>query len=113
MSVVRCSVCKKFTGIHCEVKKGKKVKPNKSRVCDLFDFDETKVKIHKKIPTTRLDPLYWENKNKFKKIMKEEALRVKQQEQDEKDRRVPSYIQDNAHPLTGDLSRFVSSASGE
>lgn len=113
---VRCAECKNQTKAWCSPKKTK-VSLNKSRTCDKYVFDETKVKIKHDIPTTyRSD---WVHKKKeLKKLLKQQLEEQKKQEEMAKQAAVkpPSYLKapgtgDPKHPLTGDLSRFVSTAS--
>lgn len=109
---VRCATCKNQVNAFCLVKKCK-VALNKRRKCDKFKIDPNKVKLKKEIPTTRgpAPSLIKDLKKEYKKALKEEAARQgalkKAQENKYSDAiRVPN----DKHPLTGDLSRFVSTA---
>ena len=110
MEAVRCSVCKKFDGKHCLEKKRKKVKANKTRRCSLFVYAPEKIKVRTELPSVRMPSLFWENKSKVKKMIKEEEDLIKEREQEAAR---PVYVTNEEHPLTGDLSRFVSSGVKE
>jgi hypothetical protein len=116
---IKCNDCKNQINSFCKVKKSK-VAINKSRVCGAYIFDETKVKIKHEIPTTfRSD--WFHKKKELKKLLKQqEAEERKRQEALVKQSvtQPPNYLRtpgtgDPKHLLTGDLSRFVSTAVRE
>jgi len=99
MAKVKCKVCESEKDSFCLVKKCK-IRPNKSRSCDQFEFAEYKIKIHKMPPITRIPMAeVIKEKDKFKKA-KKVANRIASQPR----------IKDTSHPLTGDLSRFTTTA---
>ena len=115
---IRCANCKNQINSFCKVKKSG-VSINKGRTCEAYIFDEAKVKIKHELPTTfRSD---WVHKRKeLKKLLKQQQKEDEQKRQEDLVKQVatkpPEYLRvsgtgDPAHPLTGDLSRFVSTAS--
>jgi len=102
MPKVRCSVCEKEEGSRCIVKKTK-VHVNKSRKCKLFVFSPDKVKKVEEIPTLRMS---YSEKEKLKKLYKAELRQLKEEQR----RGVFDKSKSSQHPLTGDLSRFTTTA---
>ena len=110
---VRCAECKNQVNSWCTPKKVK-TSLNKKRTCDKYAFDETKVKTKHVIPTVyRSDWIH--KKKELKKLLKD----YKQQEELAKEKaelaETPNYLKapgtgDPKHPLTGDLTRFTSTA---
>ena len=94
---VRCCFCSNEKDGFCNVKKVK-VKANKPRLCEGYIFEESKIKPKKPIPTTRVSPL---TRSEQKKLYKEQLLKGVAQ------------TGNSAHPLTGDLSRFTTTAEKE
>ena len=86
---VRCSFCLNEKDGFCSVKKVK-VKGNKPRLCEGYIFEESKVKPKKPVNVTRVPAGRAVDKNR--------VLRELAQSGDPK------------HPLTGDLSRFTTTA---
>jgi hypothetical protein len=127
MAKVRCKVCQNEFGGTCSVKKVGIAK-NKPRRCDAFILAESKVKEKQKIPTERIGyTKYQELKAEAKaqrkaliKMLKEGVTpgdgTAKNLGLVEDDSRIimPGdsrfKMPDNKHPLTGDLSRFKTSA---
>ena len=105
---VICAVCLNQTNGFCGFKKSK-VKLNKRRVCDKFRQDMSKVKIKKVVPTIKRPDWFWDREEKRKHFKAElkKLTRVKEDAQ-----RI-DVIRDTKHPLTGDLSRFKTTASKE
>lgn len=97
MSKVRCSVCTNETDTYC-VRKNCKISVNKSRQCKMFRFDSDKVKIRTALPTVRISQADVLKNDKDFKQQKREYREVQA-------------AQNTQHPLTGDLSRFTSSAA--
>lgn len=115
MSKVRCRVCEREMQGYCPVKKTQ-VRLNKARTCKTFTHDITKVKIKQKLPAEMRPDWFHDRKgamNKAKKEMKaRETARKKELFNTE------SYMSSitsgqgtSEHPLTGDLSRFTTTAN--
>lgn len=114
MAKVRCRVCEREMQGYCPVKKTQ-VKLNKARTCKNFVHDISKVKIKKILPSQMRPDWYHDRRgamNKAKKEMKaKEAARKKELFNTES---YMSNIQGTTdHPLTGDLSRFTTTAGKE
>ena len=113
---VKCAECNNQVNSWCTPKKAK-ISLNKKRMCDKYKFDETKVKEKHDIPTVYRSE--WTHKKKeLKKLIKEQIEEQKQREDLVKQTidKPPSYLKatgtgDSKYPLTGDLSRFVSTAA--
>jgi len=101
-----CGHCVNEDSGRCVVK-NVKVKLNKKRRCVSFSLDETKISNNvNDIPVTRISYREMEENRKRAK----ENLKVLKQSIKEGD--VSKYA-DNKHPLTGDLSRFKTTASDD
>lgn len=105
---VKCALCMNQVDRYCKVKKTL-INLNKKRICDRYKFDEKKVKERYEIPSEMRPDWFWNRKeliNKHKKEQKkiEEARKIN-----------PNYMPGGTfgHPLTGDLSRFVSTSNKE
>ena len=92
-----------------------KISLNKKRVCGEYKFDVTKVKTKHSIPTVYRSDLT-NKKKELKKLLKG----YRKQEELAKERAeladTPNYLKapgtgDPKHPMTGDLSRFTSTAA--
>ena len=102
---VICRLCKFEEGRKCEKKKKVTVKLNKRRACQLFEMDGYKAEaIMERVlrtpkPQSFMRPdWFWDRaarRNYFQQLDQVEST---------VDATVPS---DSAHPLTGDLSRFM------
>ena len=103
MTKVRCSACDNEEGSLCLVKKNVKVHTNKPRKCKSFIFNPDKVKKVEEIPTVRMS---YAQKEKLKELYKAELKQLK----DEQRRGVFDKTQSTKHPMTGDLSRFTTTA---
>jgi hypothetical protein len=109
MSKVRCGICGNEKGGLCLIKKGK-VKLNKPRHCEAFMYDEAKLKVKQDIPYIRMG--YAETQNQ-KKIFKQELKRLREQMKEQiatPPDKVIAPTSNQAYPLTGDLSRFLTTA---
>jgi hypothetical protein len=125
MAKVKCKLCANEVEKICKIKKIG-VKVNKKRQCEAYVYDELKAKAitdaRKKVPSTRLgytkqQELKAERKAQIKAL--KEALKTKPGEGTAKNLglikpgdpgfSVPSG--DLKHPLTGDLSRFTTTAN--
>ncbi len=107
---VICCVCLNQTDDFCSVKKCK-VKANKKRLCDRFVHDNNKVTFKQEIPTTRRPDWYWDREER-RRLMKE-SLRKAQESLVERVQREQTQKKDTKHPLTGDLSQFVTTVRKE
>lgn len=105
---VTCAICKNEEGRKCTVKKDVKVSVNKRRHCGQFVLEPTKVKAKQILKTTRLT---YQEKEALRQHYKEELRKYKKAVKEEQTGRVPNSVSPQ-HPLTGDLSRFTSSARG-
>lgn len=92
MPKVKCAVCEHEDSSFCKVKKCK-IKVNKSRTCSIFKFVPEKVRIKRALPVTRVSAANVVNKPSTKR------------------REYVSSERNTEHPLTGDLSRFTTTAS--
>ena len=92
MSKVKCSVCENEDSSFCNVKKCK-IKINKSRTCNAFKFAPEKIKIKIALPVTRISAA---------DVVKGPSTRCRED---------VSVDRNAQHPLTGDLSRFTTTAS--
>lgn len=106
---VTCNVCLYQTDSFCDLKKCK-VKLKKKRVCDKFERDNNKITFKQPIPTTRRPDWYWDREER-RRLLKE-ALNDAQRQTVEQARRETEMVnpRDTKHPLTGDLSRFKTTA---
>lgn len=115
-----CQVCFNQTNGFCSFKKTK-IKLRKKRLCDKFRQDVSKIKIKRPIDTIRRPDWFWDRearRKEYKKQIKElQELQDKKEQQDKriivdnKDIQIISTVKDVSHPLTGNLSRFTSTAS--
>lgn len=111
MAKVKCRICSNELSGLCSVKKIG-VKTNKPRICNNFIYDESKIKIHKEIPTIKFG---YKEKQEAKMKRKEEIKRLRQELSNKNPntlKNIDAVASTNMkYPLTGDLSRFISSAS--
>ena len=115
-----CQVCFNQTDGFCSFKKTK-IKLKKKRLCGKFRQDMSKIKIKRPIDTIRRPDWFWdrdERRKEYKKQLKElQELQAKKEQQDKKiivdnkDIQIINPVKNAEHPLTGDLSRFSSTAS--
>jgi hypothetical protein len=129
MSKVKCKVCANEVSGFCKVKK-MRVKVNKPRTCEVYIYDETKLKAKEDIPIIKFGyKEQQEAKRRFKEEMKalKELAKQKPSQGTAKnlglinssqhniitpgDPRFSMPQKDLKHPLTGDLSRFISTAN--
>ncbi len=104
---ITCSICKNEENKFCTIKKSG-VALNKRRHCDKFVFEPTKVKEKQILKTVRLS---YAEKEVLRRHYREELKKYKQAAKEGKLNQVPQTS--SAHPLTGDLTRFVSTAGEE
>lgn len=138
MAKVRCNICANEISGVCKVKKIG-VKLNKPRKCEAYIYEESKVKEGQEVPVTRFNYTdRMEAKKQRKEELKELRKLIREQRrgpnngtaQDlglispkEESRIIKpnDYVVrgpipgtgDSKHPLTGDLTRFVTTARGD
>lgn len=123
MTKVKCSVCSKEKDGFCTVKKVK-VHINKKRKCGDYIYDSSKFKPKQKIPFTQISYADQQhNKRMAKQKLKElkELVNVKPGNKTAQNLGLVGVDKNNAaltipnikHPLTGDLSRFTTTAIKE
>ena len=131
MAKVKCCVCANEIQGKCKIKRST-VNLNKKRVCDAYVYDSGKFKAKQDIPVTKVS---YREIEAVKKVQKMERKRIRKlakegpaNKEAEKlgllgrgytaevssgDRNVPirgPQSGDSKHPLTGDLSRFMTTA---
>ena len=90
---IRCNSCVNLESRKCNII-GRNVSPNKSRICEHYNYDETKVKIKQNLPVTQAS---LESIGKSKTRNKQRV----------RSNKASTAIK---HPLTGDLSRFITTS---
>jgi hypothetical protein len=123
----KCRVCANENSGFCKVKKTT-VKTNKARACKYFQMDTSKIQVKQDLPTTFRPEWYHDRKAYVNKLKKEEKLREEARIKElfnPTDFKVPGldglpgkatllvttpHTGDAKYPITGDLSRFVSTA---
>jgi hypothetical protein len=138
MAKVRCNICANEVAGICKIKKIG-VKVNKPRKCEAYIYEETKVKERHEVPVRVFNytmqqevkkerkiarKKQWEELRAIRKMMKEQPGNKTAQDlglitpdsQESKiitpgDRRFSMPTGDEAHSLTGDLSRFITTAN--
>jgi len=109
MGKVVCALCRLENNRRC-IKKNAKVKINKPRICQFYEEDEDKLNAMKvrrdmaRPMATKRPDYYWDAAR-----MKEEKRKAKEMEIE----RQNPISSDPKHPLTGDLSRFKSTATDD
>lgn len=114
---VSCSVCRAQYNKFCTIKKVS-VSLNKKRHCDKYVFEDSKVKEGVPIPTKRVG---FKEKELMRKERKDELKRLKALLKEKKgiengtikESRIYKPQGDERYPLTGDLSRFTTTGSGD
>ena len=127
MAKVKCKVCAKEVSGMCSVKKTT-IKLNKKRKCNAYVYDEAKLKTKTEIPVTKMGYRdMQEAKARFKREMRELRRMAKEAPKqgtaenlglivpEEKKIIKPGDVgfnapRDTKHPMTGDLSRFMTTA---
>lgn len=94
---IKCAHCSKEKNGKCTVKKVT-INKNKSRNCDLYEHDESKVKYRQVLPS------YPAAADTLGKTKQRHGTLVKQKV-------VQNTGDTQKHPVTGDLTRFKSSAT--
>ena len=121
MAKVKCKVCANEVSKVCKIKKSS-VKLNRPRICKEYVYDESKLKIKKETPSIRFG---YADLQEAKKRRKAElkALRASNKQKPGRGtaRDLGLVVPDNElvmprdtkHPLTGDLSRFTTTAKND
>ena len=114
MAKVKCRVCANEEKGVCKIKKIG-IKLNKDRLCNAYIYDEKKMKAKQTIPSIYVSYADREEARKKGKLERAEVRKMAQEKPADKAARnlglIPQRTVDQKHPLTGDLSRFVSSAT--
>jgi len=108
---VICGVCLNQSAGFCSFKKHK-VKLKKRRMCDRFKKDVDKIGFKQPIPTVRRPDWHWLDKKERKKVLKE-MLAEAQKQMARRPSAATANTNNTQHPLTGDLSRFTTTATKE
>ena len=121
MAKVRCNVCSNEMSGVCQVKNSR-IKINKSRNCKAYIYDEDKIKVKEDIPTIKVG---YKQQQENRLRMKEEIKELKEKMKNglsKKEAQDLGLVQggssvvptgDAKHPMTGDLSRFITTASNK
>lgn len=113
MAKVKCKVCDNEVAGICNIKKIG-VKINKDRICEGYIYNVTKMKSKQGIPVIRINCAEYEEERKRLKAERAEIRRFKATTSNNNvDSQVVYSIPgdvNSKYPITGDLSRFVSSA---
>jgi predicted ribosome quality control (RQC) complex YloA/Tae2 family protein len=99
---VKCRYCKKEFNRKCSFLKTT-INPNKDRKCENYEFDEYKEIAELERRAKVLD-------DQEKAYKRREALLKKLKEAEASEKKAEP-VTNNAHPITGDLSRFKSSVN--
>lgn len=114
---VSCAVCEAQYNRFCTIKRVT-VSLNKKRFCDKYSFDDSKIKDGVPIPTKRIT---FKEREAMRENRKEELKKLKAQLKEQKgledgtikESRIYKPHGDERYPLTGDLSRFTTTGSGD
>ena len=130
MAKVKCRVCANEKSGLCIIKKIG-VATNKPRICEAYTYDENKLKTKQEVPTIKIG---YKDHQEAKRRLKEELKALKKSMEagpsqgtakdlglitpnepkiitaDDPEFYIPRT--DTKHPLTGDLSRFLTTAKG-
>lgn len=108
----KCKFCKFEKEAKCSKKKNATIKLNKRRACNLFVVDEDKAadflerRERNKIDITDMPSWYW-----IRDLRRAKRIEAKAEEPSQfTTTAIPT---DNKHPLTGDLSRFLSTTAAK
>ena len=115
MAKVKCSVCANEESSFCKIKKVK-ISLNKKRLCNAYIYDESKLKKKQDVEIIRIPfSEQEESRKEAKKKRKELRALLKQQKINQSAEKefinASNERLNTKHPLTGDLSRFVSSST--
>ncbi len=129
MVKVKCKVCANEVSKICKIKKNS-VSLNKARKCKAYVYDESKLRVKKETPSTRFG---YKDQQETKRRYKAELKALKEAMKQEPGRGTArdlglvkpedeivlpgdprfSMPKDTKHPLTGDLSRFTTTAKND
>ncbi len=125
MAKVKCNVCGNMKNHICTVK-NIGVAINKPRICEEYLYDKDKLKVKYAVSTIKIG---YEDQQKYKQNLKRELKVLKnsmgkdtaQINSNSNESKTPSLedykayarTTDTKHPLTGDLSRFLTTANKE
>lgn len=118
MFKIRCNVCSNEKGGFCTIKKVK-VHANKKRKCDDYIYDSSKLKVKHKIPSVRIGYAEEQDDRRRAKEHLKELKRLVNTKPGQKtaqnlglgDLDSTTIGTNIKHPLTGDLSRFTTTAT--
>ncbi|PIZ00999.1 hypothetical protein COY61_01045 [bacterium (Candidatus Gribaldobacteria) CG_4_10_14_0_8_um_filter_33_9] len=106
---ITCAVCQNEENGVCMVKKKIGISLNKRRNCDKFSLHPSKVKEKQIVKTIKLS---YTEREMLRKLYKQELKKLKEKKDDSIVVNDSFRINSNEyHPLTGDLSRFKSTAN--
>ena len=97
---ITCATCVNEDKKKCLIKKSS-VALNKRRRCDYYELQPTKIKEKQILKTVRMS---YQDKESLRREYKEQLKQFKEAAKQH------NYSGDPKHPLTGDLSRFTSTA---
>ncbi len=118
MAKVKCNVCINAKNHICLIK-NIGVSINKPRICEDFLFDKDKLKVKHNVSTIKMG---YEDQQKYKQNLKRELKVLKNSMGKDTTQVNPTSVEDYKsytrttdikHPLTGDLSRFLTTANKE
>ena len=108
---VSCATCANEYKRKCNAKKGRpSVSINKRRRCDKYVLEPAKVKEKQILKTVKMG---YKEKEVLRKEYKEQLKAFKAQAKQRGLTNTPQLAGNTKHPLTGDLSRFTSTAGGD
>lgn len=110
MHKVRCRVCSHERQEYCPIKKTK-VRTNKARTCKSFVHDVGKIRIKQELKAELRPDWYHDRRGAINKMKKQQKMLEEQRKKEMFD--ATSYIPSmgtDSHPVTGDLSRFTTTA---
>lgn len=110
MAKVKCRVCTNEVSGVCSIKKAS-VRVNKSRTCEAFVYNPSKVKVHVEVPTVKFGYAeQQEAKRKRKEELRKAQEALKASQNVPISTQIPTSTGNSMYPTTGDLSRFITSA---
>lgn len=126
MTKIKCNVCSNENNSFCTIKKVK-VHINKKRNCDFYVYDSSKLKVKQKIPSIRVGYIEQQNDRRKSKEKLKELKKLVEANPGKNIAHDLGMSNSNGHctittvpndltakhPLTGDLSRFTTTATKE
>ena len=113
MTKIKCNVCSNENNSFCTIKKVK-VHINKKRKCDKYVYDSSKLRVKHKTPSTRVGYAELQTDRQQAKKELKELKGLVDMPPDQKTAQNLGLINKDyttKHPLTGDLSRFTTTAT--